>query len=194
MNRRKGRRGLTSEEKELWQKVAKGATPLHKSRPAEMAPEIPEKFIVAPEPFARPVIPTFRVGQNPVAPTAPRPAPKTAQIHMDHKAYGQMKRGKLKPEAKIDLHGMTQNRAHGILTTFIQDGFSRGLRLVLVVTGKGKDRDDGGPIPTPRGVLRHNVPRWLASAPLSAMVLQVAQANLRHGGEGAYYVYLKRRR
>ncbi|KMW58911.1 SMR/MUTS family protein [Candidatus Rhodobacter oscarellae] len=113
---------------------------------------------------------------------------------MDQKSFDKLKRGKLKPEARVDLHGMTQARAHGVLSTFIQDAHARGLRLVLVITGKGKDRDDGGPIPTPRGVLRHNVPQWLGLPPLSLMVLQVSDAHQRHGGGGAYYVYLKRRR
>ncbi|HKL64840.1 MAG TPA: Smr/MutS family protein, partial [Roseovarius sp.] len=67
-------------------------------------------------------------------------------------------------------------------------------RLVLVVTGKGKDRDDGGPIPVRNGVLRHNVPQWLRAAPLGPLVLQVTEAHARHGGGGAYYVYLRRRR
>ena len=67
-------------------------------------------------------------------------------------------------------------------------------RLVLVITGKGKSRDDGGPIPTRFGVLRHQVPQWLRLAPLARAVLQVSEAHLRHGGQGAYYVYLKRRR
>jgi DNA-nicking Smr family endonuclease len=74
-------------------------------------------------------------------------------------------------------------RAHG-----------QGRRLVLVVTGKGKHRDDGGPIPVRQGVLRHNVPHWLRMAPLGPLVLQITEAHLRHGGGGAYYVYLKRQR
>ena len=65
---------------------------------------------------------------------------------------------------------------------------------MLVVTGKGKDRDEPGPIPTPRGVLRHRVPQWLALPPLSQAVLQVTPAHISHGGEGAYYVYLRRGR
>ena len=65
---------------------------------------------------------------------------------------------------------------------------------MLVVTGKGKDRDDGGPIPVRLGVLRHNVPQWLSTPPLAQIVLQVTEAHLKHGGGGAYYVYLRRNR
>ena len=71
---------------------------------------------------------------------------------------------------------------------------AQGKRLVLVITGKGKNTDTGGPIPTRNGVLRHAVPQWLGMAPLSGLVLQITQAHVRHGGGGAYYVYLRRNR
>lgn len=107
-----------------------------------------------------------------------------------------MQRGKLKPEARIDLHGMTLADAHPALTRFVLDGYDRGLRLLLVITGKGQGADpaDDGPIPIRRGVLRQQVPGWLIAPPLGAMVLDVRPAHQRHGGSGAYYVYLKRRR
>ncbi|MCH9748041.1 MAG: Smr/MutS family protein [Alphaproteobacteria bacterium] len=114
------------------------------------------------------------------------------KISMDRKAYARLMRGKLRPEGKIDLHGMTLERAHPVLTRFILSAQSQGKRLVLVVTGKGKQRDDGGPIPVRIGVLRHQVPQWLNNPPLSLAILQVTQAHVRHGGGGAYYVYLKK--
>jgi len=114
------------------------------------------------------------------------------KISMDRKAYARLMRGKLRPEGKIDLHGMTLERAHPVLTSFILSAQSQGKRLVLVVTGKGKQRDDGGPIPVRIGVLRHQVPQWLNNPPLSLAILQVTQAHVRHGGGGAYYVYLKK--
>jgi DNA-nicking Smr family endonuclease len=116
------------------------------------------------------------------------------KISMDRKAYARLIRGKLRPEGKIDLHGMTLERAHPVLTSFILSAQSQGKRLVLVVTGKGKQRDDGGPIPVRIGVLRHQVPQWLNNPPLSLAILQVTQAHVRHGGGGAYYVYLKKAR
>jgi DNA-nicking Smr family endonuclease len=118
----------------------------------------------------------------------------SAPLNMDHKSFGKMKRGKLKPEAWIDLHGMTMAEAHPELVAFILGSQSLGRRLVLVITGKGKDRDGGGPIPTRHGVLRHQVPQWLALPPLSQAILQVSPAHMRHGGHGAYYVYLRKRR
>ena len=116
------------------------------------------------------------------------------KISMDRKAYARLMRGKLRPEGKIDLHGMTLERAHPVLTRFILSAQRQGKRLVLVVTGKGKQRDDGGPIPVRIGVLRHQVPQWLNNPPLSLAILQITQAHVRHGGGGAYYVYLKKAR
>ncbi|MEP3944871.1 Smr/MutS family protein [Ascidiaceihabitans sp.] len=115
-------------------------------------------------------------------------------LQMDRKAFDQMKRGKIRPEGRIDLHGMTLDRAHPALTRFILSAHSSGKRLVLVITGKGKSRDDGGPIPVRFGVLRHQVPQWLGMQPLSSAVMQITQAHDRHGGGGAYYVYLRKPR
>ena len=81
-----------------------------------------------------------------------------------------------------------------MLSRFILSAYADGKRLVLVITGKGKERDDGGPIPVRFGVLRHQVPQWLALTPLSSAVLQITQAHDRHGGGGAYYVYLRKNR
>ncbi|WP_312847271.1 Smr/MutS family protein [Aliiroseovarius sp. M344] len=113
---------------------------------------------------------------------------------MDRKVFGKMKKGRLSPEGRIDLHGMTIAQAHPVLTRFILDAVAMDRRLVLVITGKGKHRDDGGPIPVRHGVLRHQVPHWLHTMPLRQHVLQIAEAHLKHGGQGAYYVYLRRRR
>lgn len=117
-----------------------------------------------------------------------------APVVMDRKTYAKMTRGKLKPEGRIDLHGMTLDHAHGALHRYILSSHAAGKRLVLVITGKGKNRDDGGPIPVRYGVLRHQVPQWLSTQPLAAHVMQVTEAHTSHGGGGAYYVYLRRKR
>lgn len=192
-------RHLSSEERALWDRVAERASPLHPTR-EEQAPQFapranPKRFVPEPDP-----LPDFQIGQKA---NAARPHDLmrplvdrlgAASVNMDNKSFGKMKRGKLKPEARIDLHGMTIAEAHPELLAFILGSHAMGRRLVLVITGKGKDRDDGGPIPTRFGVLRHQVPQWLALPPLAQVVLQVTPAHLRHGGHGAYYVYLRRTR
>ena len=112
---------------------------------------------------------------------------------MDAKAYRRLTRGKLDPEARIDLHGMTLAEAQPALGGFLRRAQADGRRLVLVITGKGRGRsDDAGPLPYRNGALRHEVPLWLQRPPLHPMVQQVAPAHARHGGSGALYVYLRR--
>ena len=115
-------------------------------------------------------------------------------IVMDRKTHREMSRGKLEPEARIDLHGMTLSQAHPELIHFLLSAQDRGCRLALVITGKGKRGLDDGPIPQRQGVLRHQVPHWLRLPPLGTVVMQVTEAHLKHGGSGAYYVYLRRMR
>jgi len=202
MSRRK-KRQPSQEDLSLWTRVADTTTPLLKrsSKPAET--ETPPDRHNRPAPVPQPTIdrlPSFRIGEK-----HPSPSPNQlrhavsdrlahAPIRMDHGVHKKMLRGKLKPEARLDLHGKTLAEAHPALTRFILDAYDLEKRLVLVITGKGKDRDEGGPIPIRRGVLRHQVPGWLHAPPLGAVILDVREAHLRHGGHGAYYVYLKRRR
>jgi DNA-nicking Smr family endonuclease len=195
------RRRLEGQDLELWHRVTEDVQRLHPDRantalPAEWLPAA-----VGPKaPPSRPAIPAFDIGTkaNPVLahdllpPVESRIA--NAPVRMDAKAFRRLKRGKLDPESRIDLHGMTLDRAHPVLVTFILSAQTQGLRLVLVITGKGKDRDEGGPIPVRRGVLRHQVPQWLALPPCAQAVLQVVQAHVGHGGGGAYYVWLRKRR
>lgn len=191
-------RRVKPDELDLWNRVAETAERMHRPKPREdtkpgAKPRKPPKQV---DP-----IPTFRVGQG-ASGTPPAhdlmssvsDRVRNAPVRMDRKTHTKMKRGKMKPEARIDLHGMTMDRAHPALTGFIMRAASDGKRLVLVITGKGKDRDGDGPIPVRRGVLRHNVPHWLSVPPLSQLVLQITPAHISHGGGGAYYVYLKRLR
>jgi len=193
------RRTLRPEEEEVWDLVARTARPLHPQRPkraeAEFVAALPE--VKAPKPPAG--LPEFRIGaraphlpaRHDIAPTIGQQI-ATAPLRMDAGTHKAMRKGKLLPEARLDLHGMTLAEAHPELVRFILNAHSAGMRLVLVITGKGKDRDRGGPIPTRFGALRHQVPHWLALPPLGPVVLQIAEAHLRHGGSGAFYVYLKR--
>lgn len=105
---------------------------------------------------------------------------------VDARTMGRLKRGRLRPEARLDLHGMTQAEAHGALRRFVLDRQGRGKRCVLVITGKGSI--------TTGGVLRTQVPRWLDTPPLADAVLAYAEAIPPDGGSGALYVLLRRNR
>ena len=187
------RRHLTPEEADLWRTVASTARPMHAA--PRLLPE-PAAPAPAPEPLqhSRPRLSPFALGEKTRAPerrdlAPPLPAP----LQMDARTHGKMTRGKLVPEARIDLHGLTLAEAHPELIRFILNAQSQGMRLVHVITGKGKQREDLGPIPQRMGALRHQVPHWLRLPPLGPVVLQVSEAHLKHGGSGACYVYLRRR-
>ncbi len=190
------RRTLRPDEQELWQTVARSTNPLHGPGFVPQA-TVTQPTITQPAPQPAP-IPLFSLGEKARTSTAHRLAPTlrdhlaSAPLQMDAKAFGRMTRGKLAPQARIDLHGMTLAQAHPALIRFILNAQGGGLRLVLVITGKGKRGDDSGPIPQRMGALRHQVPQWLRMQPMAAAVLQVAEAHLKHGGAGAYYVYLRR--
>jgi DNA-nicking Smr family endonuclease len=195
---RKSGRKLGAEEQELWGRVAETARPLHK-RAVALPMELPES--IAPPAKPKRVFEGRILRPEPV--TAPprhdllRPlsdALRAAPVAMDMKQFQRMTRGKLEPEARIDLHGMTLAQAHAALNGFILRAHGSGLRLVLVITGKGKSVADDGPIPRRPGALKHDVPQWLRMAPLAGAVLELREAHARHGGSGAYYVYLRRGR
>lgn len=192
-------RHLSPEERALWDQVARTTDPLVRRARAPKAPPKAQNMGPNGEVSDRP-LPEFRVGQSvdhsgdhDLLPSLSESL-ANASVAMDKKAFARMKRGKLKPEARIDLHGMTLAQAHPALSGFILSSQAANRRLVLVITGKGRPNDDGNPIPTRPGVLRHQVPQWLRMPPLAQAVLQVTEAHLRHGGHGAYYVYLRRRR
>lgn len=201
------KRGLKPEEKELWHLVTERIAPLH--RPRQTAEQPGAEFGTDPraEPEPRqipnadpPHLKPFQItgparAGHATWDLAPTPAEQLAKapLRMDRKAFTRMNRGKLAPEARIDLHGMTLAAAHPALIGFVLRSQAAGRRLILVITGKGRPGPDDGPIPQRPGVLKHQVPQWLASAPLSPVVLQVTEAHRRHGGSGAYYVYLRRR-
>lgn len=200
---RKRNRGLSDEDRALWDTVRRSITPLSPARPRPAPPDPPVPKTVAARPAAGPDLPALtgigaarRVTPNVQVNPAPSIGKQLddAPLRMDRKAYLRMKRGKTHPEARIDLHGMTIAQAHPALTRFLHDAHLRGLRTVLVITGKGRTGADDGPIPERRGLLKHQVPNWVTIGSLRQIVQQVSEAHFRHGGTGAYYIRLRRHR
>lgn len=114
--------------------------------------------------------------------------------NMDKKNFKKLLRGKMEIEGTIDLHGLTANQAKIKLIAFVNHSHSLGKRLIIVITGKGKHKgydEFQRPI---NGVLRQSLQGWLSESPISDKILQVTQAQQRHGGSGAFYVYLRRQR
>ncbi len=162
-------------------------SPLRPRLAARHAPSAPEK--------AGAKRPPPRV---PAPPAKAAPPPPLAAL--DRRKARRIGSGRIEVEARIDLHGLRQSEAHSALNRFLLAQHAKGHRWVLVITGKGAPRgrseepDDAGyGGGEERGVLRRNVPRWLAEPELRAIVVGFTAAAIRHGGEGALYVQLRRR-
>jgi DNA-nicking Smr family endonuclease len=126
------------------------------------------------------------------------PTPKLPPLApLDRRLKQRVARGREPIEARLDLHGMTQMQAHGALLRFLRHAQSDGARIALVVTGKGSTgRSRGGEHDgeRERGVLRRQVPMWLALPEFRLLVVGFDDAHAGHGGEGALYVRLRRAR
>jgi DNA-nicking Smr family endonuclease len=176
------KRSLSEEERQLWESVAKQVKPLRKT-PRLAKPHPAEAEAQAPA-SATPPRPPSPVKITP----PPRPqAPPLAPIGRRERA--KLSRGKQEIDARIDLHGMTQTRAHRALFGFLQRAHHEGLTFVLVITGKGKIGAE-----SERGVLRRQVPQWLALPEFRTLVVGYEEAHIGHGGEGALYVRVRRAR
>lgn len=175
------KRGLSEEERALWESVAKQIKPLRK-KPRAAKPETVEAASV-PKPVAPPAPPasakTLRAPNPEVPPLAP----------LGRRERSQLSRGKKQIDARLDLHGMTQTRAHHALSGFLHRAHHDGLTFVLVITGKGKMGTE-----TERGVLRRQVPQWLSLPEFRSLVVGFEEAHIGHGGEGALYVRIRRAR
>jgi len=193
-------RHLSPEERALWDAVARVTTrigPDRRQGPPSADGSAPPPAMPLPEPAPQRVSP-FRLGEKTdhwrgndliagLAQDMGRPA-----LNMDAGAFRRLSRGKLRPEGRIDLHGLTVAQAHPALIGFILSSHGAGRRLVLVITGKGRPRENDASMSVGAGLLRRQVPHWLTLPPLGPLVLQIAPAHISHGGGGALYVYLRR--
>ena len=179
-------RTLSPEERRLWAQVARGVTPMAgRLPPAE--PELSGDAVpFSPdEPPAPPVAPTLRRSAGP-----PRPPPLSP---MDRGTLQALRRGTRPIDAVIDLHGMRQAEAHLALNGFLYRAQAMGHSVVLVITGKG-GAGAGESLFEERGVLRRVVPHWLRLPDLRSLVLGFEESSPHHGGSGALYVRLRKKR
>lgn len=223
---RRRRTSLTPEDRALWRAATRGTQPLPPELrgtpaeppadpragssagsaseppadpPADSPAEGPGRAANRPEPPRRRTVRPSPVPEPPLTVNRSMPPPDNSDgAGLDGRTYQRLKRGQLEPEARIDLHGMSAERANLALQAFIGNALARGLRLVLVITGKGGARAGDGPaapfmLPPP-GVLRRHSPRWLRAGPHGREIVGMWSAHPRHGGAGAMYVYLRRRR
>jgi DNA-nicking Smr family endonuclease len=177
-----GRRRLSDEERELWSGFVRSITPLRRSPPSGKSSAVGVKSPPAPS-KARGV----------TAPTPARPAQIPPLAPLDRRLKQRVARGREPIDARIDLHGMTQRRAHAALLVFLQRAQADGARIVLVVTGKGESRGERDPA-SARGVLKRQVPIWFSLPEFRSFIVGFEDAHVGHGGQGALYVRLRRAR
>jgi DNA-nicking Smr family endonuclease len=172
------------DETALWQAAMKGVRRLKK--PATIAEPA---SVSASESRAKPKPRLLgkAAGPRPRVSAAPDPLEHGRATGLDRRSAERLRRGRLPIDGRLDLHGLTQIEAAERLAEFIAGGEAAGKRCLLVITGKGLARDGGG-------ILREQVPRWLNQPPNRGRVLAFDYAQAQHGGMGALYVLLKRRR
>ena len=155
------------------------------ARPPSVPSAIPEEFDIGISAKEAPERPGTQ---------ATRDSGRAAEVALDRKLLRRMKAGRQAPEAKLDLHGLARVEAEGAVRRFVRDCRGKDMRLILVITGKGREKRADGPIPEKTGILKLSLPVWLRAPPLSEMVQSYCPAHPIHGGGGAFYVFLKRRR
>ena len=181
MSRRK--RPPTAEELRLWRLVTETVEPFgERALPDEPNVETPSpsKSRAAPPPAT--VVP----------PKPVRPKPPPSLSPMDRRSRSRVSRGTVAIDRRVDLHGLTQAAAERRLTRFLEDAQGEDAKVVLVITGKGKVSTSGRE--EERGVLRRMVPMWLAAPALRSIVVGFEEAAQSHGGTGALYVRIRKRR
>ncbi len=179
----RSRRELSAQDLKLWRHVTRNVSAFRALASTEIA--APPEALPLPQKLP-PLAPPPHQSRSPVSGPQPLLAlGRTAD--MDRRQARRLKRGELPVDSRLDLHGLTLERAHAALSTFIRGAHARGARLVVVVTGKGDPARGGGRI-------RNEAPHWLNQPDLRSLVVAVTEARGRDGGGGALYVLLKRQR
>ncbi|WP_375624734.1 MULTISPECIES: Smr/MutS family protein [unclassified Bartonella] len=177
---------LASQDRLLWEMVCRTITPLHGkmlSSTSETIANISDK--------KQPVTQISSLSQENQQPSTiikreKRAVTQAQKIHFfDHVAHRKISQGRYPLEARLDLHGYMQEEAYFFLKKFLQSSQQRGLRYVLVITGKGRSVGSDG-------ALYRFVPYWLSTPAFRYYVHAFEQAARQHGGEGALYVWLRR--
>lgn len=179
-----GRR-LSPEELSLWQALARTVRPLKRAAPAIPPPPREEASPSTPEP-KRPR------GRVPPPRRADPPAPPVPVPVLDSTWEKKIRGGRLVPDLSIDLHGLNLAAAHLRLERVLAGAIAHDMRVLLIVTGKPRANR---PLPGEsgkRGAIRAEIADWLARSAHASRIASVRNAHLRHGGDGALYIILRR--
>ena len=176
---------ISQEDFYAWREYSKGIKKLPNDKVSE--PVVPSNLL---ERYH--VAPSLKKPSTPIAYDEKSKKPISTDIftdkHLDKKKLRNLKKGRIHPEAVLDLHGLKRFEAQAKLKSFIEISIQKKLRLILIITGKGNRSYNSDSA----GVLRKNFPHWISSLPDANKILSVVQASPLHGGSGAFYVYMRK--
>lgn len=164
---------LSKDDLQIWQNYSKHVRPIEKEQSDiefEITDEVHVEFFESQR-----IIP-----KRPVKEKVERP-PLPEKYTIDRKIMRQIRRGTLKIDAKLDLHGCSQEKAYQRLQAFLHKSYESEKKWLLVITGKGS------------GILRSKLPDWLEHSAARVYILAFEEAHQRHGGSGAYYICLRKK-
>lgn len=180
------KRKLSHEDRIIWAKVAR-TIEAYPGKAVEDDDWFLKEESAAPAMSAKSERLDVQPSSRPVSVSKPDGPAKPKQHPIEKPVVRKLARGRLPIDGRIDLHGLTQAEAHNLLFDFIARAHERGLRHVLVITGKGSSRGS-------QGVLKRLVPEWLAKPEFRFLISGHEDAARSHGGEGALYIRLRRER
>lgn len=194
MSKREGKNRTVITDWHLWTEVVRTVAPLRPQKPILSFGDGP---LPIPDPKPLPPQPLKKAGKPVTHPTSPSYSPPVSSKRtepgrvIEPKLRRKVVNGRIEIDGTIDLHGMRQDEARAALGRFIYARVGRGDRTILVITGKGLKKIDETTI-IERGVLRSMLPIWLSEPQLAPMIAGWGVSAQGHGGEGAYYVRLRR--
>ena len=167
----------SQDELALWKTATRNVSPLVRMKPQPAKPSAAEPSAVV---KSKPVERVHAPVKKPVV-----AKPFSIPALFDAETERRLQKNQARVEARMDLHGMTEVEAHRALVDFVTISSRKGFRLILIITGKGAEG---------RGVLKKNLPLWIEGPALRRYIAATRPALDRHGGEGAIYLMLKRKR
>lgn len=178
------KRNLSHEDRIIWARVAR-TIDAYPGKAVEEDDWFLKEEPAAPGISAKSERPDLQPSSRPISVPKPDVAAKPKHYPIEKPVVRKLARGRLPIDGRIDLHGLTQSEAHNLLFDFVARAHERGLRHVLVITGKGSSRGS-------QGVLKRLVPEWLAKPEFRFLISGYEDAARSHGGEGALYIRLRR--
>jgi DNA-nicking Smr family endonuclease len=191
---RKNREHLSPEDFEIWSRITKSAIPLIQkdknfsnifgtrgqhdvSDPSRSLSDFPAGSQLQP-------LNNLRSSSAPVYQAVAQPKPVFPSAPIDLKTTRKISKGNIAIDGRLDLHGLNQRDAHRLLHDYVENAYYSGKRIILVITGKGN---------MGRGVLRENVPKWLAEPDFRRLISGFGDSHHSHGGVGALYIRIRRK-